>query len=152
MQSPRLSVKAIIIRDGHILTMRGHDPWGDYYLLPGGGQHHGESVHEALQRECLEEIGTGVVVHDLRLVREYIGRNHEFAAEDGHLHQVELMFVCSLPEGAEPRMGSSPDVNQTSVEWLPLERLGEYRLYPRTLRPVLADLQANGPLYRGDVN
>ena len=152
MQSPRLSVKAIIIRDGRILTMRGNDPWGDYYLLPGGGQHHGESVPEALQRECLEEIGTTVQIHELRFVREYIGRNHEYAAEDGDLHQVELMFVCSLPEGAQPAVGSSPDVNQTAVEWLPLERIAELRLYPRSLASAFADLGAAGPLYRGDVN
>jgi 8-oxo-dGTP diphosphatase len=152
MVGPRLSIKAVIIRDGHILAMKGHDPWGDYYLLPGGGQRHGESVPEALQRECLEEIGTTVVIHDLRLVREYIARNHEFAAEEGDAHQVELIFDCTLPEGARPVMGSTPDVNQVSVEWLPVDRIQEYRLYPQSLRAVLVDLSASDRVFRGDVN
>jgi len=152
MQGPRLSVKAIIIRDGMILTMHGVDDWGDYYLLPGGGQNRGETAHEALQRECLEEIGTGVVVHELRLVREYVAAHHEFAAAEPGLHQVELMFRCSLPEGARPRVGSSPDVNQVSVQWLELRRLQEYRLYPRSLRSVFQDLDSANRVYFGDVN
>ena len=86
----RNSAKAIIIQNNRLLAIRGKDPWGDYYLLPGGGQRAGETILEALQRECLEEIGTTVVTHDLRLVREYIGRNHEFAEYAGDVHQVEL--------------------------------------------------------------
>ena len=146
MQGPRLSIKAIIICDGRILTMKGKDRDGDYYLLPGGGQHAGESVHEALQRECREEIRTGVVIHELRFIRDYIGRNHEYAAEEGNVHQVELMFRCSLPEGARPAVGAVPDENQTAVEWLPLDRLASHRLYPRSLRTALADIGAPGPI------
>ena len=73
----RNSIKAIIIRDEQSLVTRATDDLGDYYLLPGGGQEPGESMTEALQRECLEKIGTKVVVHDLRVVRDYIGKNHE---------------------------------------------------------------------------
>jgi len=147
----RYSIKGIIIQDERILVTKATDDFGDYYLLPGGGQEPGETMHEALQRECLEEIGTIVVIHDIRLVRDYIGKNHEFI-HDRRSHQVEMMFYCTLPEGAIPSMGKLPDNNQTSVEWLPLDKLSQYRLYPQTLRKVIANLEYNRQIYYGDIN
>lgn len=58
----RNSVKAIIIMNGEILLTKNQDPEGFFYLFPGGGQEHGETFHEALQRECLEEIGSSVQI------------------------------------------------------------------------------------------
>lgn len=160
--SPRLSVKAVILRDGRLLTTRNVDQEGVFYLLPGGGQELGESLPEALRRECREEIGVAVEVGDLLFVRDYIGRNHEFAEVDADFHQVELMFACTLPDDQIPRTGAQPDARQaqiwrqTGVEWLEVARLGEYRLYPRALAPALARLLASparrGPTYLGDVN
>src|SRR5687768_8900235 len=50
--APRNSAKALIVKDGRILVIRkkvGTELW---YLLPGGGQEKGETLHEALKREC----------------------------------------------------------------------------------------------------
>ena len=63
MSSPRIGVKALVVRDGHVLmnevrTARGEVLFGP----PGGGQEHGESQAEALVRECREEIGAGIEV------------------------------------------------------------------------------------------
>ena len=59
----RNAVRAIIVRDAHILLLRkqGGGP-GDRFALPGGGQDAGETLFQALQRECQEEIGTSVEV------------------------------------------------------------------------------------------
>ena len=35
-----------------------------FWTLPGGGVHHTESVEQAIQRECMEEIGATVLVGD----------------------------------------------------------------------------------------
>jgi 8-oxo-dGTP diphosphatase len=147
----RNSIKAIIVQDERLLVTRAADDLGDYYLLPGGGQEPDETMIDTLQRECLEEIRTRVVVHDLRVVRDYIGKNHEFD-HDRYSHQVEMMFYCTLPEGAVPAMGRLPNDNQASVEWVPLKELSQYRLYPQTLRAVFADLESNKRIYYGDVN
>ena len=152
MQPIRNSAKAVIIRDGHLLLTVNKDDDGVFYQLPGGGQHVGEPLAEALRRECREEIGVDVIVGDLRYVREYIARHHEFAATDGDVHQIEYMFACRLPEGAEPADGHEPDSMQVGVEWVPLERLGATRLYPAALIPLLASACADGPVYLGDVN
>ena len=68
--------------------------------LPGGGAEFGETLHEALHRECREEIGCDVEIGPLRFIREYIAAHHEFAAEDPEAHQIEYMFVCRLADGA----------------------------------------------------
>ena len=152
MRSVRNSAKAVIIRDGRVLLTVNKDEDGAFYLLPGGGQVAGETLPEALQRECREEIGVDVIVGELRYVREYISRNHEFAASDGDAHQMEYMFTCRLPDGAEPAQGHTPDTWQAGIEWVPLERLTATRLYPAVLRPLLAAGCADGPVYLGDVN
>jgi 8-oxo-dGTP diphosphatase len=147
----RLSVKAIIVQGGRLLAVRNRDELGDWYLLPGGGQEVGETVDAALRRECIEEIGCEVRRGRLRYIRDYIGRNHEFAATDADSHQVELMFECDI--AADPVVGTRPDVNQTGVEWLPLASLGAYRLYPSALCTLIPNADpADEALYLGDVN
>ena len=154
MQPIRVSVKAIILDNNRILTCRNRDSAGDWHILPGGGQNPGESLSDALRRECFEEIGAEVTVGPVRLVRDYIGRNHEFAPWDPDVHQVEIMFECQLQSDYEPTVGHSPDVNQTGVVWLEIDELSRHRVYPAALRDVLREsfVNSSGALYLGDVN
>lgn len=147
----RNSARAIIVRDDKILLTRNEDASGPYYLLPGGGQEPGETLHEALRRECLEETCAEVSIGPLLFVREYIGRNHEFAEYDKGLHQVEFLFLCSLAAEAEVRQPKKCDPRQAAVEWVELDRLHEYPFYPRVLVPVLKTRDFHGPpVYLGD--
>jgi 8-oxo-dGTP diphosphatase len=147
----RVSAKAVIIRDDHLLVTAHRDESGEYYLLPGGGQERFESLHDALRRECLEEIAARVEVGELLFVRDYIARNHEFAADDPQTQQVEIMFACRVPDDYIPRSGAIPDPRQHGVVWLPLTALPSVRLYPAALKPVLARSDRT-PAYLGDVN
>jgi 8-oxo-dGTP pyrophosphatase MutT (NUDIX family) len=150
----RNSAKAIIIDEGRLLAVGIHDDnAGDFYVLPGGGQEPGETLHEALQRECREEIGSPVIVHELCFVRDYIGHHHQFSGKDADLHIVELLFRCELVDPALVGRGNVPDTGQTGVAWLELDRLAERRFYPATLRPLLRQpFPRNGPVYLGDVS
>ncbi len=154
MRPVRTSAKAIILHDGKLLVLKFHDENGDWYQLPGGGQEPGETLPEAVKRECLEEASAEVVVGDLWFVRDYIGKNHEFANEgtSATFHQVEFMFACTLADPTQIGNGSVPDVGQLSVEWLTLEQLDRYRLYPLALRPLIAQRHPGMPVYLGDVN
>jgi 8-oxo-dGTP diphosphatase len=149
----RNSAKAIIIRDGCLLLIRNRNEEGDWHTLPGGGQNHGETLREALQRECQEEIGVRVEIGELRLVREYIGRNHEFAEHDGEAHQVEFMFECRIDPSSTPATGKTPDVQQAGVAWIPLSELQSCRLYPNILCRILKNgLSSLTTRYLGDAN
>ncbi len=147
----RVSAKAILVRDGKLLLMRGKDRSGAYYLLPGGGQRAGETLREALTRECAEETGILVRPGRVRYVRDYIARNHEFAEWDRDFHQVEVMFVCTFVRRlGRPR---EPDASQTGFRWLPLGRLRAARFYPAVLKGLISgDGRMRGPVYLGDVN
>ena len=94
----RNSCKAVVFDGDTVLLTRNGDRMGDFYLLPGGGQRMGETLHAAVRRETAEETGWLVNPGRLLLVRDYIGAHHEFAGEDGDVHQVELMFAAELLE------------------------------------------------------
>jgi len=150
MPGVRLSVKAIIVREGRLLVLKCRDDEGVWYVLPGGGQEAGETLDQALRRECFEELGCEIRMGSLRFVRDYIAKNHEFAVIDPDTHQVELMFQCYLE--SEPSHAVQPDSMQEGFEWLEVTGLRGSRLYPRILEHVLGSAEANGVLYLGDVN
>lgn len=153
--SIRNSAKAIIIRNNHLLLLECQGDTADdiYYIFPGGGQEHGETLIEAVKRECWEEINCEVEVGKLSLIREYIGNNHEFAVQDKDVHAMEFYFLCQVKAGQEPKMGKQPDTRQIAVRWLELSELTNYAIYPKAFQPLmLGDLEAEDTRYLGDVN
>lgn len=153
MSQIRNSAKAIILRNGKLLTMKGIDNKGNYYLLPGGGQGFGETLQQALIRECKEEVNVDVKVGELKFVRDYIATHHEFAFIENDVHQVEFMFVCELAGDADIGVGTIPDADQIGVEWLEIDELMEYRLYPMAIREKIMNLEKEEqPVYLGDIN
>ena len=151
----RNAAKALIIRDNHLLVITKRDVKGMWYLLPGGGQKHGETLEQALQRECLEEIGALVKIHNLVFVREFIGKNHLEDCTDVEwcklVHSIDFIFACSIPENYILGNGTLPDDGQEKVEWLPIADLHKYRIYPSALKHLLIN-QIYNKVYLGDVN
>lgn len=156
--SIRVSTKAVIIDTGDILVTRNlhpDDPGGEFFLLPGGGQNHGEPLDECLRREVREETGYSVEVGDVLWVRDYIGARHEFAAHELDVHQVEIMFSCSIDRSQPPGRAVEEDAWQISVDWVPLEELANVRFFPAALVAGLVALVGDGaigPRYLGDIN
>ena len=122
----RNCAKAIIIKEGKILAVRYAGQSGEYYALPGGAKHHGETLLEALDRECLEELGVTIKNLGLRFVREYRWR-------DAEIHQVEFLYECEIEGEDEPIGGTHHDYLQVGVEWLPIDQISAYRFYPKKL-------------------
>jgi ADP-ribose pyrophosphatase YjhB (NUDIX family) len=54
---PRIRVSAILRRGRRILLVRHEKHGREYWLLPGGGVHAGETLVRALKRELVEEVG-----------------------------------------------------------------------------------------------
>ncbi|MFC7464989.1 NUDIX domain-containing protein [Brachybacterium sp. GCM10030252] len=141
MSSPRLGVKALIVRDAHVLMNHYIDPDGsDVYAPPGGGQEHGEDQVSALIRECREEIGALVEVHQLACLYELL---------IPPFHQVSVAYWAGLAEGEEPGIGTEPDPGQVGTAWLPLDRLAEYRFHPVELARWLESDPSSRPVSLG---
>ncbi|MDF2484677.1 MAG: hypothetical protein K0R46_845 [Herbinix sp.] len=154
MKPIRNSVKAIIIDQGKLLVTECDFKDGKVsYLFAGGGQEAGETFADALQRECYEELGAKVSIGELVWIREYIGKNHEFAESDSDIHQIEYYFVCRLETPIDLEKATNLDQVQVGVAWLELSKLKEYNIYPKKIIECI-DVNGNitSSLYIGDVN
>jgi ADP-ribose pyrophosphatase YjhB (NUDIX family) len=144
----RNSVKGIIIKDQKILLTINKDSEGIFYLLPGGGQHFNETIHQALIRECLEETGYTIKPERLIFIRDYIGKNHRFKDD---VHQIEMMFRCQIV-GELKLKAQAFDSYQVGMRWIPLANLKSIRLYPNILKKVIHDDgKFDDKIYLGDV-
>lgn len=151
----RNSAKAVILKDSKLLLTKNRDKEGSFYLFPGGGQDHGEVLTDTVKRECLEEAGAQVDVGQLLHIREYIGKNHEHNAFDSGVHQIEYYFLCELLQAEDTfSVPTSPDSHQLGIEWVAIEDLPAYRIYPKAMVPSIQDLcqDKKGAVYLGDVN
>lgn len=126
----RLVVRAIVLNEEGEMALhriRRDDAFGDqeYYETPGGGVDGGETLTEALKRECLEELGEEVellqeigVVYDAYNLIKRQNESHYFLCKklsqgdkhfvsDGDLLIQETLWV-SVEEGAK-LLQSQPD-------------------------------------------
>ena len=94
----RYSIKAIIIQDGKLLVESCDYGRGRFCKLPGGGHQWGETMTEALIRECKEELCLDIIPNRLVMVRDYIAKNHHQHIDLDCFHQAELMFECSVKD------------------------------------------------------
>jgi 8-oxo-dGTP diphosphatase len=149
----RTSAKAAIIHNNSLLTIQKLDKDGSWYVLPGGGQHYGETLYETLKRECIEEVNAEIQIGELKFIREYISCNHEFANTEPDCHQMEFIFLCTALDYEAIRFGSIPDEGQVSIKWIEIDRLLEYRVYPLSTRQIIMNISNyRSPVYLGDIN
>ena len=148
----RNTARALILQDDSILLLRkdGYEQ-GERFALPGGGQDPGETLEQALQRECLEEIGTRVDIHHLFCVADCFKPRDTPPGSTRHL--VEFLFTCTVADDYIPQNGHHPDKHQVEVVWARLDDLVSMPLYPRSLAPYLADAREHaGPVYLGTLD
>ncbi|CCD94305.1 putative Nudix hydrolase family protein; ADP-ribose pyrophosphatase [Bradyrhizobium sp. ORS 375] len=100
---PQLAVSAAIFRDGKImLVRRARSPAKGAYTLPGGRVEFGESLHDALAREVMEETGLSITIIGLAGWREVL------PAKGGGGHYVILPFAARWQAG-EPVLNDELD-------------------------------------------
>jgi 8-oxo-dGTP diphosphatase len=148
----RNAARALIMLDNNILLLRkaGYED-GERFALPGGGQDLGETLEQALHRECLEEIGTRVAIRDLVCVADCFKPRDTSPRSTRHL--VEFLFTCTVPDGYSPTNGHHPDKHQVEVVWASLVELADMPLYPRSLAPYLRNVsESSATVYLGTID
>jgi len=132
----RNGVRAVIIRDDHLLLLRKEYEDGSVrFVLPGGSQDLGETLEDALKRECHEEIGEEVELGELIYLADFF--KPRGTEPHTYRQQVEYFFSCSVPDSYEARNGHRPDRHQVGVEWQPVQQLSEINLFPSSLASLL---------------
>ena len=149
--SIRSSVKAVIVNDDKILLNKcsGKNS-GEYYTLPGGGQHKYESLYEAVIRECKEE--TGYEIKPLKL----IGLSEAICSDEKtrknapeYSHKIYHIFLCELINN-ELRLPTEQDSTQIGIEWIDINTLNEIRLFPSDFaEQIMNVLNGTVPVFWG---
>ncbi|MCC7167244.1 MAG: NUDIX hydrolase [Rhodospirillales bacterium] len=137
-EQPLVGVGAVIWRDGQVLLIqRGQPPRQGSWSLPGGLQHLGETVEEAVLREVLEETGLSVRLIGVAAVVDLIDRDDE--AKIRH-HYTVIDFTAEWAAG-EARAGS----DAADLCWADPDNLDRFALTPQAKGVIAkARLQRNG--------
>ena len=137
----RITVRAVIIQEGKILLIKKESlADGIRYTLPGGALDAGETLHQAVIRECIEEINTPVVAYDVLHIADFFIPKLE--PKPYTRHQLEVLIECQVPDGYIPSTGPEPDKHQVGVEWLALQELPDYRISPDFFAELLINLHS----------
>jgi len=148
----RITVRAVIIQNGNILLIK-KDSLGEgvRYTLPGGALESGETLHQAVIRECEEEINTAVEAYDVLHIADFF--IPKFKPEPYTRHQLEVLIQCQAPIEYTPSSGPAPDKHQVGVEWLPINELGQYTISPSFFSELLTNLYTQShKVYVGSVS
>lgn len=149
--SIRSAAKAIIINKDRVLLNKCFDKYnGQYYSLPGGGQHIYETLQEAVIRECFEETGYCIVP------KVFVGLCEEICEDPKmrelypeYSHKVYHIFLCELVN----EIAKKPieiDEMQVSSEWIDIECLNEIRLLPNVLNEnIIKLIRSQVPIFLG---
>lgn len=90
----RVSIKALVVKDGKILLVKESEAMGGTWELPGGGLDFGEEPHDGLRREVLEEMNLKI---------KTIAENPTYIWTWRHENQREIdwFYSCVLAYRAE---------------------------------------------------
>jgi 8-oxo-dGTP diphosphatase len=151
MAKVNLRVSALCIQDGQVLLIE-HKSFApddpdlpqSYWILPGGVVEHGETLDEALKREMMEETGLECRPGKLLFIKELLYPYPGLPEQGCRHHSVSLGFHCTVT-GGELRTGKDPefpDDRQVIIrtEWIPLDELERYHLYPPFLTGYILGL------------
>lgn len=132
----RVRVCAIVATDDHVLMVHMKSPTRTepIWTPPGGGLEFGETLHNGVIREVLEETGLIVEPRYLMYISEFI---------KSPFHAVEYYWYCDVT-GGTLALGRDPEFSDAdqflkSVEYLSLDSLADHAVFPEYIRHHLRD-------------
>jgi len=115
----RRRVRAVIIEDGKVLTIRRHRPDKDkhFWVFPGGGREEDEADVQALVREVSEELGIAIEIESWYATELFKGPEDKEAQE-------EVFYLCHIRQrSGEIRYIDAPKNGTYDPEWLEISRI-----------------------------
>ncbi len=131
--TPKVDVRAAVVRDGRILLVR--ESADGKWAMPGGWADVGDRPSETAERETLEE--SGFVVRAAKLIGAFDANRGEKASM--FFHAVKLIFLCELL-GGEAR-GSMETLEVDFFDLGDLPPLSVERTNQRHLEEISAHLR-----------
>ncbi len=123
--TPHLGVGAVIVKEQTLLLIkRGEEPFKNYWSVPGGKVHWGESLHHALIREIKEETGIEISVGELCYHFDYI-------SQENKQHYVVLDFYAKYI-GGELEAGD----DAIDARWVPFSEIDSLKMNPITVNAL----------------
>ena len=130
-QPRRVNLRGIIVKDGKLFCQQiknNHSNTKEqFWCTPGGGIDFGESLHEGLTREIIEETGVTPVIGNLLFIQQF---------HDGSKEQLEFFFHIKNADDYE-----TIDLTATSHGLEEIERCGfikpiTHHILPRFLSEI----------------
>jgi len=128
-------VGAIIIQDEKLLMVKNaRDP---YFYSVGGRVHFNETLEDAVLREVFEETGVAMKIQKMGFVHE----NFFIFEHSGEIiHEISFFYYMQPVELFQKINKSlTEDGVEEQLEWIPLGKINEYRLYPEFFKTDLFD-------------
>ena len=122
---PQVAVGAFVFNEDRILLVkRGHPPAEGQWAIPGGRVRLGEQLHQAAEREILEETGVTIRAGEPAFVFDTIVRD-DAGEIQYHYVIIDLMaeYVCG-----EPRAGD----DAVEARWVSRSEFGQLAINRRT--------------------
>lgn len=137
--SHRISAGALVVRDGRILLVRHLKPGAyDFWVAPGGGVRHRETLQDAVVREVREETGLEVEPRRLAYIEELVSPRQRLCK----------FWFAARPLGGRLSAEHEAAKREHIVEacWKTRAALGDLCLYPPVLKDAFwSDWEAGFP-------
>lgn len=134
----KLNIRAagVIIHNGKILAHRNIN--SDHYALVGGRVQIGENSAKTVKREIQEELGKNIEITSyIATIENFFEMKGSKYHEILFVHQVE--FIDDEDKKIEYTLKNREGKDYLQYEWIDLNKIEEYPLYPKTIQNILKE-------------
>lgn len=132
----KLNIRAagIMIHNGKILVHRNLKE--DHYALIGGRVEIGENSADTVKREISEELGKDIQITGyIATIENFFQTKNSKYHEIMFVHKIE--FINEEDRKIEHTLNNIEGKDYLQYEWLDLNKIDEYPLYPKAIKDIL---------------